>query len=317
MSMLGAGYYANMTGGGAANPALDLLSSTAQGAYLNNNPYVDAMYAQASKAAGDQFSNYTMPSVNSAFSSAGRTGSQAQQQAFDTAQTNFGNTLNNLATNIYGTNYEAERARQLQAQQSMGSLYGQDITNQMTAAGQLGNMGLAQQQMKLSGVSGMSGNYQNDMANQLNAIGGLGGLYSTGAGQALNALSSAGGLYGTAMGQNLSALGQAGSLAGQSIAQQSSNLANAGNLYGQATGQQLSALGTAGNLYGQGVGQQISALGTAGNLYGTDVANQLNATGMINNAYQNAMSNDLAATQGLGSTYSTALESATCGIRSD
>lgn len=81
---------------GAANQsALD----TIQGKYLdpNTNPYLKSTFDQASSAVNSQ--------VNGQFSSAGRYGSGAQTGVL--ADKN-----NQLATDIYGGNYQQERARQ-------------------------------------------------------------------------------------------------------------------------------------------------------------------------------------------------------------
>src|SRR3990167_5055591 len=82
------------------NEARGLTQNTLQGDFLNQNPWIDAMYQRAA----DQ----TSPYINAAFGGAGRTGSEAHQRALTTG-------LNDLATSIYGQNYENERGRQMQA----------------------------------------------------------------------------------------------------------------------------------------------------------------------------------------------------------
>lgn len=72
------------------------------GDYLNSNPYLDAMFNQA---AGKVTSG-----VNSQFSGAGRYGSGAHQGV-------LGESLGNLATDIYGQNFARERGFQQQAAQ--------------------------------------------------------------------------------------------------------------------------------------------------------------------------------------------------------
>jgi hypothetical protein len=71
-----------------------------EGDYLNSNPYLDAMY---DKAAGK-----TSAGVNAMFSKSGRYGSGAHQGV-------MGETLGNLATDIYGQNYARERGYQQNA----------------------------------------------------------------------------------------------------------------------------------------------------------------------------------------------------------
>lgn len=80
------------------------LSDVIGGDYLNSNPYLDAMYNKAAGKVGANVAGY--------FSGKGRYGSGAHQGVLQEG-------LNNLATDIYGGNYNAERARQQSA--AMGS----------------------------------------------------------------------------------------------------------------------------------------------------------------------------------------------------
>jgi hypothetical protein len=67
------------------------------GQYLNANPYLDATYDKALRG--------MMPGINATFGGAGRTGSEAHASTLGTG-------MADLATNIYGQNYQAERGRQ-------------------------------------------------------------------------------------------------------------------------------------------------------------------------------------------------------------
>lgn len=90
----------------------------------STNPYLDAMYDRAAgKVAG---------SVNSNFSNAGRYGSGAHTGALTEG-------LGNMATDLYGGAYEADRGRQMQAigmAPEFGNLAYQDAS-QMLNAGQI------------------------------------------------------------------------------------------------------------------------------------------------------------------------------------
>lgn len=123
---------------GATDPSMATLSNIGSGAMLNSNPYVDAMFKQAAGRAGEQFSKYTMPGVASMFSQAGRYGSNAMGEATNQAQQNFGNTISNLATQIYGGNYANERGLQQQALGQMGSQFLGQRGQQLSALGQMG-----------------------------------------------------------------------------------------------------------------------------------------------------------------------------------
>ena len=117
------------------NPATSPLAYIGSGAMLNSNPYLDAMFGQAAGRAGEQFSKYTMPGIASMFSQGGRYGSGAMGEATNQAQQNFGNTISNLATNIYGGNYANERGLQQQALGQLGSDFGRERALQLSTLG--------------------------------------------------------------------------------------------------------------------------------------------------------------------------------------
>jgi hypothetical protein len=90
----------------------------------NTNPYLDAMYNQAAgKVAG---------SVNSNFAQGGRYGSGAHTGALTEG-------LGNMATDLYGGAYEADRGRQMQAIGMASDFANQDYQDagQMMNAGQI------------------------------------------------------------------------------------------------------------------------------------------------------------------------------------
>lgn len=93
-------------GSNAISGGLSQALSTANGDYLNNNPYLHDMFSALS---GD-----VQNSVNSQFSAAGRTGSPAHAGVM-TQQ------LGNLGAQIYGQNYANERQNQMQAVNQLGN----------------------------------------------------------------------------------------------------------------------------------------------------------------------------------------------------
>lgn len=84
--------------------------------YPQTNPWLDATYNKAAQGVSDVYRYATAPSTQAEFARAGSFGGSANNQSRALQQFGLGNTLNDLATNIYGQNYEQERARQ-QAQQ--------------------------------------------------------------------------------------------------------------------------------------------------------------------------------------------------------
>ena len=115
------------------------IAGTLQGDYLNSNPYLDATFNQASDRLGEQFQKYTNPAIQATFGSAGRTGSGLQGEVFGQQAQQLGDQMNRLATNIYGGNYQQERARQMQAAGMAPSAVGMDWNN-IAQMGQIGGM---------------------------------------------------------------------------------------------------------------------------------------------------------------------------------
>lgn len=96
------------------------LRSTIAGDYLNNNPYLDATYNKAANTVSNR--------VNSQFSAAGRYGSGAHTGVLTEG-------LGNLATDIYGGNYQQERQRQFAGSLAAPS-FGQGVTQSAFAPAQ-------------------------------------------------------------------------------------------------------------------------------------------------------------------------------------
>lgn len=100
-----------------ADSAQNQVNATLQGDYLNSNPYLDAMYNQASQAVTRNYSEAVAPSIQANFGLAGRGGSNAYGNALDSSQAQLGQQLGGLAANIYGGNYANERQNQMNAAQ--------------------------------------------------------------------------------------------------------------------------------------------------------------------------------------------------------
>ena len=107
--------------GNTANWGVNQLDSTLSGQYLNpgTNPYLNATYDQAAGKVAQQYSTAIAPGLAAGAQRAGQFGSSAMNEAMLMSQGQLGSTLNDLATNIYGGNYQQERGRQLGALQMM------------------------------------------------------------------------------------------------------------------------------------------------------------------------------------------------------
>ena len=96
--------------------ATDQLTQTLQGDYLNSNPYLDAMYNQAANRVTEHYQEAVAPQIAGNFGLSGRTGSNmAFANAMQNSRQDLGDSLAQMAGNIYGQNYQQERGRQMQA----------------------------------------------------------------------------------------------------------------------------------------------------------------------------------------------------------
>ena len=172
--------YANQA---AANNNLGLsqLGQTASGYYLNANPYIDQMAAQAMAPITQNYQTTTAPGITGSFAGSGRTGSGAAQLAAAQGQQNYLNSLTNLSTNIYGQNYARERQAQDVAASQYGQLYNQGL--QTGISGNQAAAGIYDQALRL----GLSATQADQLAQQY-GISGLNAANTTGNQQQIDAL---------------------------------------------------------------------------------------------------------------------------------
>ena len=139
------------------NPALqqaqNTLSDTAQGKYLNQNPWLDTMFGTAASKVTDTFNNAVMPSLNATFGQAGRTGSGAHAMAAGDASGQLSDSLYRMANDVYGGNYQAERDRMVNSASGLTSVSGQNLTNQMAGA----NLGMGLGELQYSDIGNLMG----------------------------------------------------------------------------------------------------------------------------------------------------------------
>lgn len=174
---------------GGPNAAIDALTKTSSGEYLNSNPYLDSMFGSASDAVTRAYQTATAPTTASNFSGAGRYGSGAYANSVSQNEQNLGSSLGNLSANIYGGNYQAERARQDAASQALGALIAQNFGlqgNLTNAAGTqyLQGLNTAADSMARGGALDVAA-----LGAQQAALNTMQGGYQTGNQQQLQALS--------------------------------------------------------------------------------------------------------------------------------
>ena len=147
--------------GGFDPTAMGTLQASARGDMLNKNPFLEDTFNRASQRVRESFNDTVMPGINSTFGGAGRTGSELHKASVGQAGEDLSDTLGNLATDIYGTDYAQERDRQLASANQLNQfglgagglasdLYAGDASRRLGAAGlgsdmYLGERGLGQQ----------------------------------------------------------------------------------------------------------------------------------------------------------------------------
>lgn len=145
-------------------------AETLSGMYLDpaSNPYLRSTYDAAADAVTRQYQTATAPQTAGAFSGAGRYGSGAYQNQVKNNELAFGTSLNNLAANIYGSNYASERDRQLAAAGQAGGINQAQYINPTAA---LGAGGVRQtQQQNVDNANMAAYNYNRDQpTNALNS----------------------------------------------------------------------------------------------------------------------------------------------------
>jgi hypothetical protein len=226
------------------NPANVNLGLTAGGSYLDANPYLNSVFNQAADEVARQYRTAISPAIDSAFArSSGALRSGAALNARDRAEENLGKTLGNLATNIYGGNYQAERDRMLAAAGQQGSQYLQGLGLRTSAAGTSAGQGTADASTRLAATGQISGDMSGDVARRLQASNMLQGAEEANLARRLQASGMLQGADQSDAAQRLQAN------------QMLSNTYNAG------ADRQLQALNAATNAYNAGRAQQLQALG--------------------------------------------------------
>lgn len=124
------------------------LSQTAGGGFLQGNPYQQQMMQAATRPLQQAFSEQVLPGISSLYSKSGRLGSGSMERALGQVSESYGRALGDVTANLAGTQFQAERGLQQQAQmglanlaQAAPSIYGQ----QFLPAQQLAQVGAQQE----------------------------------------------------------------------------------------------------------------------------------------------------------------------------
>lgn len=154
---------------------------TLNGKYLdpNSNPWLKSTFDAAASPVTRAYMTATAPQTAGALSSAGRYGSGAYQNQVHGNQLDLGTSLDHLATNIYGGNYQAERGNQMTA---VGQAAGLNQAQYFNPNAALAAGGVQQTQRQNEDSARMAAyNYNRDQpTNALNSyMAQIGGNYGT------------------------------------------------------------------------------------------------------------------------------------------
>lgn len=105
-------------------PAAGLAQKTMRGDFLSpeSNPYLQATYDKAARGVSDQYRDAIFPSKMGEFARQGSFGGSAMGNEMMRERYGLGRNLQELATDIFGGNYQQERGRQMQQQQLLPSI---------------------------------------------------------------------------------------------------------------------------------------------------------------------------------------------------
>ena len=161
---------------GSNNPAMDMLQRTANGDFLNSNPYLNQAIANANAPLIEQFKTQISPGIDSKAALAGRTGSGAASFMRNNAENTLANAMAKNASDIAYQDYSNERSNMLNAQNSIGNFYNTDVGNQISANNALAGTAAQQQGLRTDAANSQA-NMENARANtQLGAAGMAEGL---------------------------------------------------------------------------------------------------------------------------------------------
>jgi hypothetical protein len=164
------------------DPTVANVAATQSGAYLSpqSNPYLEQTFNAAAAPVVQQYRDATEPGLQAEFAQAGSFGGSAQNQAESLEQQNLGNTLQNLATNIYGGNYEQERQNQIRQQGLVPGL----LDASFEPSSELMNIGGTQQQFGQQDLNTVLSNAENQYNFPFQLLGQLGAALPTAVGGA-------------------------------------------------------------------------------------------------------------------------------------
>ncbi|RUP22652.1 hypothetical protein [Methylobacterium sp.] len=280
---------------GNNNPATAMLQSTANGDYLNSNPYINTAIKNANQNLVDQFNNQIAPGVDSTMAAAGRLGSNAYASSRNSVEKTLANAMATNSGNMMAANYATERNNQLNAQNQIGNLYNSDVTNLQNSLNSLSTTSNNQQGQRLNALTGLSTTADNATKNAISANSNAANIENQQQAQRLAAIA---GMASTADSVNKNSIAGAASLGNIDSTQQQINnaaLNSAGNLTNAASQLYLGAANQLGNQSQMQQSNSLNYLNSLSDLYKYDTTNRVNAmyggANVANQDFANQLSN--------------------------
>jgi hypothetical protein len=142
---------------GANSQVNPLLLEAAQGRFLTQgggNPFLEDFIAQQQRLTTESFNESVLPSIASQFSGAGGFNSSTRGAVTAQAARDLQRTLADQGTQIGFNVYEAERGRQVEAQQILGQIEQQNLQRQLESLGLASDQATTLSGQRLQGLQG-------------------------------------------------------------------------------------------------------------------------------------------------------------------
>lgn len=173
-------------GSDVMNAGQQNVMDTLSGKFMNANPYMDAMFKNAASGITDAYRTGTAAQTDASAARSRNIGGSAYEQMVVQNERNLANSLSDAAANIYGQNYNNERANQLQAwnaAQSYGQAPYQDASQLMNAGQVLQDQAqqgkdfnyqqfMEQQNLPYKNLAAMSGVFNSNLGGSSTTSGG-------------------------------------------------------------------------------------------------------------------------------------------------
>lgn len=154
-----------------------------------SNPYLDQAVSRAQSSVVDQFNNMTKPQTESAMVRSGSFGNSGLQQTLQNQQVAAGKQLGDIASQMYGQDYENSQGRALQAAQ----LAPQYANSQYNDAQQLLNAGSYARNFDQQNKDFAYNQYQDMLNLPYKQLGAMSGVFGSNLGGTSTTKSSGGG----------------------------------------------------------------------------------------------------------------------------